>query len=219
MQVLIVDACWACQAGWRSLVESLGVRYSVIEASEFSEAIDVGRKSKDVGLVLLGAPVPGFSLSGALTKLRGQLPDLSVVVLGMTGERAEALQALEFGAIGYIPKTDSREDMLHGLRRVLAGEVWVPKSAVASVGREASETSGQSARPSLSRRRGLDVLTDRQRDVLAGLAAGKTNAAIATQLGLSTNTVRLHVSAVLKALGVANRTQAARVAADQRLGP
>lgn len=123
-------------------------------------------------------------------------------------------KALDLGAAGYIPKSAGIEVMLSALRLVLVGGIYVPPDLL----RKAAPpgiTEVVDAAAELS----PDSLTSRQQEVLRLLGEGKSNKEIARQLDLSENTVKIHVTAVLKALGVNNRTKAAVVARQFRIVP
>lgn len=211
IQVLIVEAFWACRAGWRTLVEALDEACSVVETDRAENVATLVREPDELDLILLGRSLPHVDVGAEIATLRRCVGDAPIVVLAPPLGRSEALRAIEIGAMGYIPKTVPAEDTLRGLRRVLAGEVWIAPEALATPDTPGRAPGSNSPGTSDGRLHGL---TQRQRDVLSGLAQGKTNAQIAGALGLSTNTVRLHVSAILKTLGVSNRTQAARLATE-----
>ena len=120
-------------------------------------------------------------------------------------------KALDLGAAGYIPKSAGMGVMLSALRLVLAGGIYVPPNLLHTQAAP-DPASVTEAAAALS----PDGLTGRQREVLRLLGEGKANKEIARELDLSENTVKIHVAAVLKALGVNNRTKAAMVA--RRLG-
>jgi DNA-binding NarL/FixJ family response regulator len=115
------------------------------------------------------------------------------------------LAALDLGAMGYIPKTSPRDVLLNAVRLVAAGGIYLPAAALK-----------QRELPAPARR-GADLkLSSRQREVLELLLKGLPNKLIARQLDISENTTKIHVSAVLRALGVSTRTQA--LIAANRIG-
>ncbi|MFG6465781.1 LuxR C-terminal-related transcriptional regulator [Roseateles sp. BYS87W] len=136
---------------------------------------------------------------------------LPVVVISGSGDADEALQALGAGAMGYVPERSDLTTLVQALKLVLAGGIYVP----------ALKTRLEAAPPSPAPVAALPEwaelpLTPRQKHVLHLLTQGLSNKLIARELGLSVDTVKDHVAAVLKALGVTSRTQAV-VAATQRV--
>jgi DNA-binding NarL/FixJ family response regulator len=134
------------------------------------------------------------------------------VVLSAEIDRETILRCLDLGAAGYIPKTYHADVITHALRLIASGHVYVPREAI-DPRRDANEPIR--LRSAGSDPRGLG-LTDRQCDVLRLILRGLPNKLICRQLDLAEGTVKVHVSAVLRALGVRNRTQA--VIAASRLG-
>jgi DNA-binding NarL/FixJ family response regulator len=114
-------------------------------------------------------------------------------------------EALDHGAVGYIPKSESPAVILNALRLVLAGGVYIPPVLLRSM---------QGSRPTT--RSAAENLTPRQRDVLQQLIAGKSNKEIACLFELTEATIKAHVTAIFKCLGVGNRAQAVRLV--KRLG-
>ncbi len=128
-------------------------------------------------------------------------------------ERGDVLRAVECGAMGYIPKSSSSDEILKVLRLVLDGEICLPRSLLVK-----AEVTGQRIDDNSStadvQEKDMPPFTKRKRDVLSLLADGISNRDIACKLGLSEHTVRIHMSAVLRNLNVTNRTQAALFAAE-----
>lgn len=157
-------------------------------------------------LCLLDLGLPDCSGLQALEKMRESLPALPVVVVSGSDDPSHVLKALDLGAMGYIPKTSPRDVLLGAVRLVASGGIYVPVEALTA--REALA----SAPPPPS-----DLgISARQREVLDLLLKGLPNKLIARKLDISENTAKIHVSAVLRALGVSSRTQA--LIAANRLG-
>jgi DNA-binding NarL/FixJ family response regulator len=156
-------------------------------------------------LVLLDLGLPGCEGLAALERFRMRFPQLPVVVISASCDRASILGALEAGANGFIPKTSKPEVMIAALKVVAAGGTYVPPEAL-----EDGAVKGQ-------RRRGAAVdLTDRQTDVLRLILKGYNNERIASELAIAPNTVKQHAHAVFTALGVSSRAEA--LIAAVRLG-
>jgi DNA-binding NarL/FixJ family response regulator len=215
LKVLVVDDHALIRQGMRPILSQLaqpGGSAVVYEAAGYGEALDSIAAHPDLDLVLLDLRMPDVSGFAALADIAERRPDLPVVV--MTGEEDPALvrAAFEHGALGFIPKSSTPAVILNALRLVLAGGTYVPSQIMASA----------PAAPAPPPRRLDDAttaglgITPRQADVLALLLAGKSNKLISRELNLAEGTVKNHVAAVLKALGVDTRVQA--VIAASRLG-
>jgi DNA-binding NarL/FixJ family response regulator len=156
-------------------------------------------------LCLLDLGLPDCSGLEALEKMRASLPALPVVVVSGSDDTRSVLRALDLGAMGYIPKTSPRDVLLGAVRLVASGGIYVPMEALRA--REAGEPAPAST--AAASRTAADLgLSARQWEVLGLLLKGLPNKLIARKLDISENTTKIHVSAVLRALGVSSRTQA-----------
>jgi len=205
MKVLLADDHALFREGVRLVLESLvdGV-IEVIEANDYPQALAVVRANPGIEIGLVDLNMPGMDGFSGIEALKRSAPDMHLVVVSASEDANDIRRALSAGASGYIGKSSSSSAMVSGIRSVLAGETFVsPPVELPAVGTQLIEG-------------GIDlksVLTPRQRDVLAMLRQGKSNKEIARDLGLAEITVKLHVTAILRALGVENRTQAAILAA------
>jgi DNA-binding NarL/FixJ family response regulator len=138
-----------------------------------------------------------------LLQFRERFPALPVVVFSSEANRALILEAIDAGAMGFVPKTAAGQNLVVALRRVLQGEIYLPAAAL---GLPDSPLSNEEA--SGCARDVGDTLTPRQSDVFNLLLKGLPNKLIARELNVSDNTVKVHVSAVLKAIGAESRVQA-----------
>lgn len=207
MKVLLADDHALFREGVRLVLESLvDGPLEVLEASDYIQALAAvrGDASVDVGLVDLNMPgMDGFS---GIEALKRACPDLHLVVVSASEHPNDVRRALNSGAHGYISKASPSAAMLEAIRLVLSGETFIsPGLDVPDMG------AGAAAGGDADTMR--QALTPRQRDVLAMLRQGKSNKEIARDLDLAEITVKLHVTAILRALGVENRTQAAIIAA------
>lgn len=151
----------------------------------------------DLAVIDLMLPdMTGFSLLAVLAK---RFPDVPAIVVSALDDGATVQRALKAGASGFVPKSSSGEEMLKAVRVVMEGGVYSPLAAL----------------PESGRRRGGGVpvqerfgLTAAQTRVMELLAQGKTNREIADLLGLSEGTIKVHMSAIFRALNVSNRAQA-----------
>ncbi len=219
MKVLIVDDHPLVRDALREHLRRLEDGAEVFEARTGAEVLGLAGLHPDADLVLLDLNLPDVHGFSALTALRERHPAIPVVVLSANQDQGTVLKALDRGAMGFIPKTAGTEVMLNALRLVLSGGVYLPTDVLAS----RLSPSGAPEEPAPQRRIGDSVqmpadlgLTERQAQVLALMVQGKPNKLICRELGLAESTIKIHITAILRALNVANRTQA--VIAVSRLG-
>jgi DNA-binding NarL/FixJ family response regulator len=186
------------------LAKALG---EVAVATESTLEAGLARASRDEipELVVLDLGLPGCRGLEALARFRSRFPDVPLVVLSGTTDRASIVAALEAGAVGYIPKTSKPDVMIAALKVVAAGGTYVPPEAL------------EDAKPVLRRRGGHLDFTDRQKDVLRLILKGYNNERIATELGIAPNTVKQHAHAIFTALGASTRAEALVAAARHGL--
>lgn len=208
MKILIADDHELFRDGLRHVLDQLGGSLTIVEASDFQQAVDAVEREKDIDIVLLDLSMPGMPWNEALPRLKELVSDqVPIIVLSASDDRRHVLQAVNMGAAGFIPKTSSSRVMLSALKLVLSGGVYLPPALLDQ------SPSGDGMGP-MANESSVSFLTPRQREVLTLLGQGKSNKEIARVLQLAEGTVKLHVTAILKALNVNNRTRAV-VAASQ----
>jgi DNA-binding NarL/FixJ family response regulator len=208
VKILVVDDHALIREALRGVLKELKGDATVLEASNCREAMQLIAEHSDLGLILLDLNLPDRDGFSVLAELRERFPAMSVVVLSGQQDRASVIKALDLGAQGFIPKSGQREVMLKALQLVFAGGVYIPPEVLAR--NEAPAPPGEKP-PAADRPRVSPAdlgLTGRQLDVLALMMQGKSNKAICRVLDLAEPTVKNHVTAILKALGVSNRTEA-----------
>jgi DNA-binding NarL/FixJ family response regulator len=201
MKILLVDDHALIRDALRGVIKDLMDDATVLEASDCRQAMRLIQDHPDLHLILLDLNLPDRNGLAVLADLRQRYATISVVVLSTINDRDSVLRALTLGALGFIPKSAPREVMVNALRLVLSGGIYVPPEALAPV--EAKEM--KPTRPASPADIGL---TERQIEVLALMMRGKSNKAISRLLDLAEPTVKHHVTAILKALRAANRTEA-----------
>jgi DNA-binding NarL/FixJ family response regulator len=211
MRILVVDdhplMAEALEVAMRALDRATDVETAGNLRAAIARAEQAG-----FDLCLLDLGLPDCSGLEALEKMRASLPALPVVVVSGSDDTRSVLRALDLGAMGYIPKTSPRDVLLGAVRLVASGGIYVPVEALRA--REAGEPPASAAAASKT---AADLgLSARQWEVLGLLLKGLPNKLIARKLDISENTTKIHVSAVLRALGVSSRTQA--LLAANRLG-
>lgn len=198
------------------MLQSLDKQLDLLEAQSGDEALDLTRRHPDIALILLDLALPGVDGFGALTQLREEFPGMPVVVVSAFDQPEFVTRAIDAGAMGFIPKTASTQILLNALRLVLSGGVYLPPELLRrhdSIPPAAPQLPTSPAQLRDPREFGL---TQRQSQVLTLLVQGKPNKIICRELNLAEGTVKIHVTAILKALSVTNRTQA--VIAVSKLG-
>jgi DNA-binding NarL/FixJ family response regulator len=212
MKILIADDHELFRDGLRHVLTQLDGGVTIVEASDYPQAISLAETEAEIHIVLLDLGMPGMPWGEGLQSLRQKLPtDVPIIVLSASDDRRHVLQAVNLGAAGFIPKTSSSRVMLSALKLVLSGGVYLPPALLEQSnehGYQDPTAGGSHTENSAS------FLTPRQREVLTLLGQGKSNKEIARVLQLAEGTVKLHVTAILKALNVNNRTRAV-VAASQ----
>ncbi|WNW11311.1 response regulator transcription factor ErdR [Pseudomonas sp. DTU_2021_1001937_2_SI_NGA_ILE_001] len=184
----------------QALSLGLGPQVRLVEAESIAQIEERLVEKSDWDLVLLDLNMPGAYGFSGLVLLRGQYPQVPVVMVSAQEEAAVVVRAKEFGASGFIPKSSPLETIQQAVRAVLDGDAWWPPQAdeAVSVSAEAKAASA-----------GLASLTPQQFRVLTMVCEGLLNKQIAYELNVSEATIKAHVTAIFRKLGVRTRTQAA----------
>ncbi|UCJ18973.1 response regulator transcription factor [Pseudomonas sp. MM211] len=184
----------------QALTMGLGAGVRLVEVASIAELEARLAEKTDWDLVLLDLNMPGAYGFSGLVLLRGQYPQIPVVMISAHEEAAVVVRSREFGASGFIPKSSSLEMIQQAVRQVLEGDVWWPPQSEEAISLSA-EAKAASA--------GLASLTPQQFRVLTMVCEGLLNKQIAYELSVSEATVKAHVTAIFRKLGVRTRTQAA----------
>ena len=205
MNILVSDDHALVRQGLIAILRQMDRTSHIREAANAGDVMRVIDTEPPVDMILLDLFMPGANGFDLLLAVGNRRPDTPVVILSASEDPGHMRKALDFGAMGYIPKSATPEVMSSALRLIMVGGVYVPPNLLTStVNPHASPEWEQSDRTCE-----VDGLTERQREVLVLLTEGKSNKEIARELDLSPNTVKIHVRDVLKTLGVNNRTKAA----------
>lgn len=202
LRVLIADDHPLFRAALRQVIESQFAVHQIFEASTLDEACTLVRSDEDhdLDVILLDLQMPGSEGFAGLVALRNAAPDVPIVVVSAASAADTMRDCITYGAAGFIPKSFSREDMGEGIRRVIAGEVFLPCETY-------DDDVGRGELPAGVRHR-VAALTHGELRVLELLARGKSNKIIAYELGIKESTVKAHITAILRKLRVHSRTQA-----------
>ncbi|HZM35954.1 MAG TPA: response regulator transcription factor [Burkholderiales bacterium] len=191
IRVLLADDHALVRAGIRSLLNAMAQVEVVAEASSGEEAIELATTSRP-DVVLMDIAMKGITGLEAAARMRGQMPEVRVVILSMHSGEEYVLQALRAGAAGYLLKDAATGELELALRSVMRGESWL-SPAVSRQVVEGYVRSGDSA---------PEALTARQREVLRLVAGGKSTKEIAFLLNLSVKTVETHRAQIMERLNI-----------------
>ncbi len=208
IRVLIADDHAVVRQGLRTFLDLQADIDVVGEAADGEEAVAVAAEhAPDV--ILLDLVMPGLDGIGALKRLRETAPSSRVIVLTSFGEDERLFTALRAGAVGYLLKDVEPAELVGAIRTVDGGDALLHPAVAARVLRELSADDGRAERHG--------SLTAREREVLALVARGRANKAIAFELCVAEKTVKTHVGNILAKLGLSDRTQAALYAVREGL--
>ena len=214
IRVLIVDDHAMVRRGMRDFLDLHDDLEVVGEAAD-GEAALVATAALLPDVVVMDLMLPGLDGIGATAELKSRHPTVDVVAIISFVEEDRVTAAIEAGASGFLLKDAEADDLAAAIRAAHAGEVYLDPAVAGIVARRMRAGGGQgSAR---GRTGSAGTLTARERDVLACVARGLSNRAIADELGMAERTARTHVSNILAKLGLTSRTQAALFAVEHRL--
>ena len=222
MKVLLIDDHPLILAALQSVIQGLGGDVTVVGAGSARAARATLKADAGFDLVLLDLHLGDADGFDVLAELRSTYPALPVVVVSASDRSSDVIRAIDAGAMGFVPKRASNETLFEALHMVMSGGIYVPPmtmgsepaaprlegDTVPSVLRVLREQAQDSGFPSGAVRLAELGLTPRQTEVLGLLLKGQPNKLIARELNLSVETVKDHVAAVLRTLGVSSRTQA-----------
>jgi DNA-binding NarL/FixJ family response regulator len=215
MRILIVDDHALVRRGMNYVVKEGFPDADVIEAESSAAALEAMRTSEKVDLALVDVRMPDLDGLELLKALKGEWEDMPVIMLSTYENAPYVKRALADGAAGYLLKDATPEDLSQAINVAMSGSGNVLSPRVIQNLFEDQESSNTSS----NGRRSEYSLTQREHDILALLAEGRSNREIAGALYLSEKTVKAHLAAIFRKLGVTNRTQAAMMAVQMGVGP
>ncbi|MEK8045085.1 MAG: DNA-binding response regulator [Burkholderiales bacterium PBB6] len=215
MKVLLVDDHPLILSALKAMMESIRPGVAVTALGTAKEARDALQRDASFDLVLLDLQLGEANGFDLLAELRSAWPALPVVVVSASDRSSDVIRSIDLGAMGFLPKRMSTQELAEALRLVMAGGIFVPTMTagddpqVEEDARVASPAPLPYEDPYQTMPSFEELgLTPRQHDVLTLLLQGKPNKDIARRMGLSVETVKDHVQAVLRGLNVNSRTQA-----------
>ncbi|MGF1687781.1 response regulator transcription factor [Photobacterium japonica] len=180
---------------------------TLLEADSLTSLLTLLEKDPEVDLLLLDLKMPGANGMSGLIQLRSQYPDLPIVVISASEETNVIRQVRSHGAFGFIPKSSDMRALIHSLNQVLDGEPVFPDG----LGEVDDDYHALTER--------IAALTPQQYKVLSMLSDGLLNKQIAYELNVSEATIKAHMTAIFRKLGVKNRTQAVILLQQMDLTP
>ncbi|MDP2698756.1 response regulator transcription factor [Thalassospira sp.] len=211
-QVLIADDHPLVRGALKQALQQELQNVVVYEAGSLPEALTcITEKGGDIDLVLLDIHMPGMNGFTGLFTLRATWPDIPVSIVSASQDIPVVRRSIEYGAAAFVPKSAPVEQIGEAVRTVLDGGMWMPDWA-----REALEN-GPLDDDTTHLAQKIGQLTPQQLRVLNMLTEGKLNKQIAYELDVTEATVKAHVSAILRKLGVHSRTQAVIMARELQL--
>lgn len=189
-----------------ALINAISSSFSTtatIETDSFETTCTALDQHPDADMLLLDLHMPGNCGFLGLIQLRKNLPTLPIVVISASEEIDVIRRVMAFGASAYIPKSATPTDIATALNQVLAGELWLPPH----LAKQIFGQHNQEAEQDLDLAARVATLTQQQYKVLYYLTEGWLNKQIAYDLDISEATVKAHITAIFRKLGVTNRTQ------------
>jgi DNA-binding NarL/FixJ family response regulator len=208
LQIVVADDHALVRGGLALLIEMATPNAKIIEANSFGQVTDILSEQGSIDLMLLDLMMPGMENDKGISSICRTWPGIPIIIVSVNEDIDTIRKALSAGAMGYIPKTSSPDVTISAVKLVLAGGIYVPphilqQSAYVPINNAPTpvpEIQVEAAQ--------ITALSRRQLEVLDLIVSGKSNQAIADELGLTTPTVKMHVSGILRKLEVKNRTEA-----------
>lgn len=212
---LLIDDHPLMREAMASLVRDVEPAAELVQAGSLAEGRRLAGNGR-VDAVVIDLQLPDGDGSLLVAEFRQRWPQLPILVLTASEDLGRVRQLIGAGASGYAPKSAGHATLSAALRLVLAGQTYVPPMVLAMAPAAEPETDAETLAAEQDARAtaadGSGRLTPRQLDVLRLVCSGLSNKHISRELGLAERTVKVHIGAVFRALGVSNRTQAAMVA-------
>ena len=202
MNILIADDHELIREGIRRSLHDLNPDAVTFEAEDEQQVVDV-LQSEHIDVLLLDLVLPGGKSFRLLEEVVNNYPAMKVAMLTASEDINDVRKCMDFGASAFITKTSGKTNLINALRLVLAGGVYISPELIVKINQSQVD-----AAKDVDDEKKIESLTRRQRGVLELVCKGASNKEIANLLGLSENTVKIHVTAILKSLAVSNRTQA-----------
>jgi DNA-binding NarL/FixJ family response regulator len=203
LNILIADDHELIREGIRRSLQELSQTGEVFEAED-EQQVETILQSEQIDLLLLDLVLPMGKSFQLLEMVINTYPNMKVAMLTASEDVNDVRKCMDLGASAFITKTSGKSNLVKALRLIIKGGVYISPDLIEKINQSQTVNGGGADR--------LKALTRRQREVLGLVCEGSSNKEIAHLLGLSDNTVKIHVTAILKSLDVRNRTQAVLLA-------
>ncbi|HVT72182.1 MAG TPA: response regulator transcription factor [Lacunisphaera sp.] len=198
IRILLADDHFIVRSGLVALIHSDPDLAVVAQASDGDQAVELFLRHRP-DVALLDLRMPGRSGNAAIEEIRRQCPDARILVLTAYSGDEDIHKALEAGALGYVLKSSTGDDLLPAIRAVAAGQRWIPRDVATR----------------LAMRSAYEELSHREIEVLREIARGLANKEIAHKLAITEHTVKDHLKSILGKLHVSARTEAVTAAVQR----
>lgn len=205
LTILIADDHWVVRESLKQVARGIDATVDIKEASTFEEALSILDDHPYIGLILVDLVMPGVKELQGLELLRRRFPAIPVAVISIHEDPDYVRQAIQNGVIGYIPKSANAEEIRRALTRIFEGEVYFPRDLLTRSWPVASEASAEASDQA-------PRLSEREDEILTLLGEGRAVNGIAKALGITPQTVRVHLGNAMRKLGLKNREAAIRFA-------
>lgn len=206
MKILIADDHALFRDGLSLHIEKLYPKAVILQSANFSQAVKIVQTTPDLDLLIIDLDMPDMDWTDGIRTLQEVAPQTGIAIISATEDVRNIKKALEMGISGYIPKSSDTKVITSAIHLILEGGTYLPPSVMEQTSHIA-DTSSKSAK----------LLTPRQSEVLSYVAEGMSNKQIAYKMSVSEATVKLHINALLRAIGATNRTQAVIIAQKRGL--
>lgn len=216
MKILIADDHLLLADALAQLVKENEADSEVLQAGSLDDALETMDRDGSVEIVLVDYDLPGLGGVEGLERLRSRHPTVPCAIFSGSEDVELASSALASGAAGFIPKSMSAPAFFHAIKLMQVGEKFIPAGLYENIANQASvnRVNEESAESFVAR----TGLSPRETDVLRALVKGISNRQIGQELGVEEVTIKLHLRRVYKKVGVANRTQAVKLAMANGIG-
>jgi DNA-binding NarL/FixJ family response regulator len=205
LTILIADDHWVVRESLKQVARGIDATVDIKEASTFEEALAILDDHPYIGLILVDLVMPGVKELQGLELLRRRFPAIPVAVISIHEDPDYVRQAIQNGVIGYIPKSANAEEIRRALTRIFEGEVYFPRDLLTRSWPIASEAPLEASEEG-------PRLSEREDEILKLLGEGRAVNSIAKTLGITPQTVRVHLGNAMRKLGLKNREAAIRFA-------
>ena len=197
IRILIADDHPVVRQGLSTLLIPRNGMKVIGEATNGNQAVELALQLKP-DVIMMDMVMPEMSGAEATKQIMAEDPDTHILILTSFGQEESLIEALNAGALGCLLKDSQPDDLLQAIRTVLSGQMSIPKSLAAQLINQPPQANKTES-----------LLTDREQEIVALVAQGLSNKEIARELGVSANTIRSHISNILRKLKLTNRTQIA----------